>query len=205
MNHVYYLGGSPCCGKSTIAEKISGKYGFQYYKADDYLFEFIGKGVKDGDELLKCISEMSLDQLWLRNPDKLNEEQLIIYEKLFPYFMAELGKLNRNKPIITEGAAFLPNLIDKMGVAKTRYICIVPTREFQIKHYSKRPWVNDYLSSCSDKEKAFNNWMERDVLFALSVLKQANEKGYATLVVDGNKGINENLLFVEKCFELDFY
>jgi len=202
MNHIYYIGGSPCCGKSTIAKKISEKYGFQYYKADDFLMEFIQKGVKNGDEWLRHISEMSLDQLWLRNPIKLNEEQLIIYEKIFPYFMTELDKLNKNTPIITEGAAFLPSLVDKIGIEKTRYICMVPTREFQIQHYSKRLWVNDYLSSCSDKEKAFNNWMERDVLFALSTMKQAREKGYATLVVDGNKDIDENQLFVEKCFEL---
>ena len=202
MNHIYYIGGSPCCGKSTIAEKISKKYGFQYYKPDDFLTEFIEEGVKDGDEWLKYISEMSLDELWLRAPEKMHEEELLTYEKLFPYFMAELDKLNKNTPIITEGAAFLPDLVYKIGVEKTRYICVVPTREFQIYHYSKRLWVNDYLSSCSDKEKAFSNWMERDVLFALSASKQAKEKGYATLVVDGNKGIDENQLFIEKCFEL---
>ena len=202
MNHIYYIGGSPCCGKSTIAEKISEIYGFQYFKADDFLSTFIEMGGKEGDEWLKRISEMSLDQLWLRNPVELNHEEHITYEKLFPYFITELEKLNNNTPIITEGAAFLPNLINKIGVAKTRYICMVPAREFQMQHYSKRSWVNDYLSSCSDKDKAFNNWMERDVLFALSVLKQAKEKGYPTLIVDGTKDINENLLFIEKCFNL---
>jgi adenylate kinase family enzyme len=37
MNNIYILGGSPCCGKSTIAEKICEKYGIQYYKVDNYL------------------------------------------------------------------------------------------------------------------------------------------------------------------------
>lgn len=202
MENVYYLGGSPCCGKSTIAEKLSKKYGFQYHKVDDFLVDFTSKGGADGDEWLKHISTMTLDQLWLRNPHILNEEELVTYEKLFPYFMSSLENLNKDTPIITEGAAFLPRLVNQIGVDKTHYVCMVPTREFQINHFKKRLWVNDYLLSSSDKEKAFRNWMDRDVLFAQSAIKQAGEVGYATLVVDGTNNIDENLLFIEKCFKL---
>ena len=28
----YFIGGSPCSGKSTVAEMLSEKYGFYYYK-----------------------------------------------------------------------------------------------------------------------------------------------------------------------------
>jgi len=204
MKHIYYLGGSPCAGKSTIAEMIAKKYGFQYFKVDELLIDFITRGSEDGDKWLKYISEMSLDQLWLRDPIELNEEELLTYEKLFPYFISELDKLDRNTPIITEGAAFLPRLVNKLGVDKTHYVCMVPSRDFQIHHFKKRLpiWINNYLSSCSDKEKAFNNWMERDVLFALSASEQARELNYATLVVDGSKNLDENLLFIESLFKL---
>jgi 2-phosphoglycerate kinase len=197
---IYYIGGSPCCGQSTIAERISETYGFQYYKADDFLMEFIAKGGEDGDEWLKYVSEMSLDQLWLRAPEKLNEEELLTYKRLFPYFTEEINKLDKNIPVITEGAAFLPSLVNEAGIS--HYVCIVPTREFQIRHYSERLWVNDYLSQCSDKQKAFSNWMERDALFALSALNQAKEIGYTTLVVDGSKTIDENYQFVIEAFGL---
>ena len=62
--------------------------------------------------------------------------------------------------------------------------------------------MKDYPASCSDKEKAFSNWMERDGLFALSVLKQAKEIGYTTLVVDGTTSIDENYRFVINTFGL---
>ncbi|MCL2084714.1 MAG: AAA family ATPase [Oscillospiraceae bacterium] len=202
MREIYFIGGSPCCGKSTIAEKISEKYGFLYYKADDFLTEFIEKGGADGHEWLKYVSEMSLDQLWLRAPEILNDEALLIYEKLFPYFINGLNKLDADTPIITEGAAFAPSLVYKAGVDKTHYVCLVPTKEFQIRHYSKRLWVKDYLELCSDKDKAFSNWMERDVLFALSVLSQAKEIGYAAFVVDGAKSIDESYQFVINAFSL---
>lgn len=164
--------------------------------------EFTSKGGDSGDDWLKHVSTMTLDQLWLRNPHTLNEEELVTYEKVFPYFISGLGKLNKDTPIITEGAAFLPRLVNQIGVDKTHYVCMVPTREFQIHYYKKRLWVNDYLLSCSDKEKAFNNWMERDALFALSALAQARELAYATLVVDGSKTVDENLAFIESLFQL---
>ena len=202
MKTIYYIGGSPCCGKSTIAERICERYGFQYYKADDLLMEFIEKGEDNGDEWLKYVLGMSIDQLWLRAPEKLREEELLTYEKLFPYIMDGLNKLDKSTPIIAEGAAFLPSLVNKAGIDNKHYICIVPTREFQIRHFSERLWVNDYLESCSDKEKAFNNWMERDALFALSAMNQAQEIGYTTLVVDGAKSIDENYRLVIETFRL---
>jgi hypothetical protein len=201
LNHIYFIGGSPCCGKSTIAERISEAYGFQYYEPDKHLMQFIAKGGADGDEWLKYISMMSMDDSWLREPEVLNAEELITYEKLLPYFVAGLEQLSKNTPIITEGAAYLPDLIYKLGVDKSRYICMVPTKEFQIKYFSKREWVGDYLSPCSDKEKAFSNWMGRDVLFALAALKQARDKGYETLIVDGSKSIEENYRFVIEVFK----
>lgn len=202
MKNIYYLGGSPCCGKSTIAEKLSHQYGFQYYKVDDFLDEFISKGGDDGDEWLKHVSTMTLDQLWLRDPYILNKEELVTYEKLFPYYISALEKLNNDTPIITEGAAFLPSLVNQLGIDKMHYICIVPSKEFQLLYYKKRLWVNDYLSSCSNKEKAFSNWMERDALFALSTLEQAEKAGYKTLVVDGTKSVEDNYNFVVEAFGL---
>lgn len=33
-SHVYWIGGSPCSGKSTIAEMITKDYGYTYYQCD---------------------------------------------------------------------------------------------------------------------------------------------------------------------------
>lgn len=46
MSDIYYIGGSPSSGKSTVAEIIADKFGFHYYKVDDYLESFTIKGAK---------------------------------------------------------------------------------------------------------------------------------------------------------------
>lgn len=33
----YWIGGSPCCGKSTISEMLIKEFGFDMYKCDDHL------------------------------------------------------------------------------------------------------------------------------------------------------------------------
>jgi len=199
MQKIYYIGGSPCSGKSTIAEMICQKYGFQHYKADDFLMDFVAKGVEDGNDWLTYVSEISPDRLWLKDPEKLCEEELLTYKNLYPYFSEAISNLDKNTPIIAEGVAFLPSLVK---TAKSQYICVVPAKEIQVNHYSKRTWINDYLTPYADKEKAFENWMGRDALFALSVLDQAKEMGYATLIVDGVKDIEENYRFIVEAFGL---
>ncbi len=202
MRQIYYIGGSPCCGKSTVAEMISKKYNFQYFKVDDLLEVYINKGAKLSKPLLSKIAVMSLDEIWLREPEIQNLEEQDIYNEMFEFILEDLNKLNSEVPIITEGAAFLPKLISEIGVGKSNYICMVPTNEFQYEMYSQRPWVMQYLEGCSNKELAFENWMKRDYLFADSVLNDATTLGYSTLIVDGKRTIDENLDTIEEVFKV---
>ena len=45
---VLFIGGSPCSGKSTVAERISKEYGAYYFKVDDFLDEFINIAAEKG-------------------------------------------------------------------------------------------------------------------------------------------------------------
>lgn len=202
MGEIYYLGGSPCCGKSTIAKMLADKYGYPYFKADDFLEDYIAKGATDKKPLLSIISKMTLDEIWLRNPEEQNREELKIYREMFEYVLNDLKLLDNGIPIVAEGAIFLPELMSELGVDKSHYICMVPTNEFQYEKYSKRPWVHHYLKGCSNEKLAFENWMQRDYLFASTVLNDANKLGYSTLIVDGTKSIKINFSIVENILNL---
>jgi hypothetical protein len=68
---------------------------------------------------------------------------------------------------------------------------LVPTKAFQLYHYSQRPWITQILKDCDDPEQAFDNWMMRDHLFGQEILRQAKARQYGTLVVDGTLSIDE--------------
>lgn len=48
--NIYYIGGSPCSGKSTTAKILSEKYGLYYFAVDDYLDKYLESGAKKGYE-----------------------------------------------------------------------------------------------------------------------------------------------------------
>jgi hypothetical protein len=80
--------------------------------------------------------------------------------------------------------------VNEIKVDNHSYICIVPAKDFQYCHYKLRPWVPDILAECTDKEQAFENWMERDALFAVTVKEKADKFGYKSIITDGRIGID---------------
>lgn len=194
---IYCIGGSPCSGKSTVAAALAARYGITYFKADDYLDEFIPRGAATGLPICQRIRRMSTDETWLRPPDVQCREEFDFYREVFPFVMEKLQALHSPR-VIAEGAAFLPCLMADAA----HYIAITPSREFQISRYSQRPWVPHVLQDCSNKEQAFANWMERDALFARDIRCQCAQLGLHHLLTDGSVSPEERLAQVAAHFRL---
>ena len=194
---IYYIGGSPCSGKSTVAEALAARYELAYFKADDYLETFLARGAAAGLSVCQQIQAMSADENWLRPPEMQCREELAFYHEIAPFVMEKLAEISASR-VIAEGAAFLPCLMRNAA----RYIAITPSREFQFSRYRKRPWVPHILRDCSDKEAAFTNWMERDALFAEEVRHQCVQLSLPHLLTDGSVPPEARLQQVAEHFRL---
>ena len=212
MTQIFFIGGSPCSGKSSVAASIADTFDFNYFKVDDHLERYLAKGRLDGKPVCARVGGMTADQIWMREPAIQMMEEFEIYREIFAYVVQDLNDLRyrtRKAGIIAEGAAFLPELMaflpelmEKRGVGQQAYICMIPTSEFQNDHYRNRPWVADVLADCADKAQAFSNWMMRDVLFARAVRMDAANKGYPCIITDGKTGIGETVQQVCRSFGL---
>ena len=202
MINTYYIGGSPCTGKSTVAEILSKKYDLYYFKVDDFLDHYTKLGALNEYPICKQNVEWNAEQIWMREPLLQCEAEFDWYKEIFEYVIADLKQIHCKNGIITEGAAYVPKLIKQLGVPKDKYISITPTPEFQVYHFRKRKFVPYVLEGCSDKEKAFSNWMSRDILFAKEVQKQCLEEEYISVINDGNIGIEELVDIVSTHFGL---
>lgn len=191
ISKIYFIGGSPCSGKSTVTEHIVKHFNFTYYKIDDYLETYIRRGAYDKKPICFKQQQMSSDEIWMRSPLIQAEEEWQFYDEIFEYVMEDIQNLSKDKPIIAEGAAFKPDLMKQLGVLKENYICMIPSRDFQIEKYRQRDWIGYVIGECTDSKKAFENWMERDSLFAQKVQTNCNILGYTCLVNDGTKAIAE--------------
>ena len=186
FSKAYILGGSPCSGKSTIAEMLVAKYGFQYYKSDDYDPAHMQRSRPDRQPVMFKISKMSWDEIWSRSPSELLTDELTYYHERFPFILDDLCQLELQTPTIVEGAALLPDLIVQFPVKPSHVVYMVPTMEFQLHHYQQRPWIDAILKDCRDPKQAFDHWMKRDTLFCQEVIHLANASGFQVILVDGS-------------------
>jgi hypothetical protein len=129
------------------------------------------------------------DQIWLREPAAMAEEEWSFYEEIFPYLRQYLVE-NQDKPMILEGAGLLLHLISSLDL-DVSYLCITPSADFQKEQYAKREWVPYVLQNSSNPQLAFDNWMNRDILFAKRCRREAERLSYPHLLTDGSRRIEE--------------
>ena len=195
FNSCYVLGGSPCSGKSTLAERLSCTYDLPYYKADDHMWRHLNQADPKLQPTMAAYSKMSWDEIWSQPVNKQVKDVFAYYTEQFPMILDDLFEYCDQGPIIMEGIAFLPELVYAWGVPFNRALFLVPSKAFQIGYYAQREWVQPILDSCRDPDQAFASWMERDHQCGLGILQQVKACEYQTVIVDESTN-------PEKIFEL---
>jgi 2-phosphoglycerate kinase len=202
FSQAYILGGSPCSGKSTIAERLASQYNLQYYKVDDHDQEHTRRAQPDRHPVMFTYSTMSWNAIWLRPVPLQVQEEFAYYRERFEMIVQDLEQYDVGTPIILEGAAYFPDLIRPYHDNPQKVIYLVPTKDFQVHHYQQRPWIKHILKDCDNPRQALENWMMRDHLFGQEVLRQAQAHHYQTIVVDGKQSIDEQFESVTSYWRL---
>src|SRR5512133_3459868 len=197
LSHVYWLGGSPCAGKSSIADTLSQRYGMQLYRCDEAFYRHLNQITPDEQPVFYQVMHLSSEDLWMRPVAQQVEETIEIYREEFPLILADLLALPLDRPILAEGAALMPDLVAALLADPRRGMWVVPSPEFQRHHYKQRDWWWDVVRECSDPRQAFEHWRQRDSQFALQVAELAQVRGFGLLRVDGQTSLAENAALVE--------
>lgn len=197
LSHIYWIGGSPCTGKTTIARKLAAEYGFTYYKCDDCYDDHMSRSTPYQHPHMYKIKDETWDQIWSTQFCSLTVEEQIedvvrVYEEQFSLILEDLLSRPKTTPIVVEGAALLPYKVAPLLTDLNHAIWMVPRLEFQIEHYKKRDWIHRILNQYKNPDLAFSNWMKRDSGFAEKVVRDAEDMGLKTLCVDGIFSIDVN-------------
>ena len=198
---LYMIGGSPCSGKSTIASLLTQQYGLLHIKLDDLTDQMMDQARANAKPISLLRQDRSPDQIWLRHPEEMADEEWRFYEEIFPYVASYLLE-HQEKPHLVEGAGLLPHLVKSLDGPAVSYLCLTPTADFQTKHYQQREWVPYVLEDTSNPEQAFENWMQRDILFAQMVRKEAKKLGYPSLMTDGSRSEKETAEEIARLLKL---
>jgi hypothetical protein len=202
LSHVYWIGGSPCAGKSSIASTLAETYGITLYRADDAYVRHEKIVTPQSQPVFYRLTHCTSDELWMRPVELQVVEEIALYREEFPLILEDLLALPKT-PILVEGAALLPECVVPLVLETRRAIWLLPTAEFQWYHYERRGWAKEVVSTCTQPEQAFQNWMQRDIEFARRVQQEARQAGMCVLVVDGTRSLVENTAFVESYLQMD--
>jgi len=191
INTAFILGGSPCSGKSTLAGLFATRCNLFFYSVDAQDRNHIARIDKERHPVMARVHQMSWEEIWMRPVDLLVQDELDYYAERIELINQDLACFDSDQKIIMEGAALLPDLLERLPVDKLRAVFVIPTYSFQRSHYEKRGFIHEILAECKDPGTAFDNWMRRDHLFGEEVKRQANLRGYPVLVVDGSEDIEQ--------------
>jgi hypothetical protein len=201
--NVYWIGGSPCSGKSSVADAIAARHCLGQYNCDEAYERHRTMTTADRFPVFYRLHVASAEDLWvLRSVEQQVAEEIQLYREEFPLILEDLEALFADGQMVAEGAALLPELIAGLGVHCERAVWIVPTEAFQREHYARRAWRHDVVKDCSDPDRAWENWMARDAGFALAVAEQARSLGFKVLTTDGTRSIDDAVRLVEAHFGL---
>jgi hypothetical protein len=202
LAHVYWLGGSPCSGKSSVADTLVAKYGWQLYRCDEAYEHHRSIVTSEEQPIFSQLSTLTGDALWIRPLAQQISEEISLYQEEFPPILDDLCALPKTMPVLVEGAALLPHLVTPLLATRHQALWMVPVPDFQIKHYIRREWAQEIVATCTDPEQAFTNWMQRDISFAAYITQKAIEQELFLIQVNGSHTLEENTRMVERHFQI---
>ena len=201
LENVFWLGGSPCAGKSSISNILANRFDLNVYHVDE-AFDAHSQHLNPVlHPALTKWGKSSWNQRWMQSVDSLVKEVIACYREHFSLIVEDILSVPKGKPVLVEGTALLPSQVAKVLPTRNHAIWIVPTADFQLEYYSKREWICGVLEQCDDSEAAFQNWMERDSRFASWVMAEVKALGLEFLEVDGERTIEENAMAIAAHFQ----
>jgi len=202
LEGVFWLGGSPCAGKSSVSEIISSRFGLDVYHVDEAFEAHAQRFDPARHPALAKWSNSSWDQRWMRPVKSLVQEAIDCYREHFTMVLKDILSLPKLRSVLVEGTSLLPAQVAGVLSRQSSAIWLIPTADFQRSHYSKRDWLRGILAQCSKPDEAFDNWMERDSRFAQWLETEASACHFALLRVDGTRTIEQNAEAVATHFQL---
>lgn len=177
-----WIGGSPCSGKSSVAESLGSALDLPVYHADEFFDQHAKRA--SSDSVFACITTWSPEQIFLRDIGEMLADFVKLAYEEFPMILADLSKEDYQEGVIVEGCAILPELVKPLLDSQNEALCLIPTEQFQRLHYAKRPWKDTILEQTSDPKQAWENWRIRDVQYSEVVRQQAEDVGIPIITVD---------------------
>ena len=186
LEHVYWIGGASCAGKSTVARRIAAQHDLHVYATDDVMTDHARRSTAEDAPLLRKFMAMDMDERWLnRSPKALLETFHWFQGEGFNLIIEDLLELPSEPGVIAEGFRLLPRLVKPLLSETTHAVWLLPTPAFRQSVIDSRggsKW--SFLAKTSDPERALRNLLERDRMFTDTLREETARLKLPAIEVD---------------------
>jgi len=178
----FWLGGSACAGKSTIAALLAQRFDLNLYRWDEH-FEAHRRRAR-GEPGRWPAFEKVMDQpaaALFTAPAEVRAAELTgFYRDEFAMVLEDVALLPPHRPVLVEGAGVDPVGLRTLGVARHRALWLLAPEPLRRQRYRdhRANEVAETLRECPDPTAAFAVWMARDEARRERTLSTTAAAGY---------------------------
>lgn len=188
LSQVRWVGGGSGAGKTTLAQRLSDRYGVRVYSCDETIRAHSAALGAAAAPLLDGFRRMSMDQRWVRrDPQTMYASFPWFQGEGFDLIIEDLRTLPPDEVVVAEGFRLLPHLIRPYLTDPRHAVWLIPTPAFRRDAFTRRDAREAFWRRTSDPHRALANLLDRDRIFTDAVAADANHNGLATIVMDGNR------------------
>jgi len=201
MGRVFFLGGSACAGKTSVARLLAARHGLSLYSVDDRFTEHRKRADRERHPGFARLMDREPRELWANSPEAQADELIAFYRDEMEMNLEDLAGFPG--PVLAEGVGLLPELVAPLLGEEMTAAFLVSTADFRRSVYCRRgPLVAELLAQCPDPEAAFVRWMARDDLVAARISDEARREGLTVVSVDGTGSLEQVAAAVEEAWRL---
>jgi len=208
LQNVYFLIGTACGGKTTMANAIAKKYGYTHFN-DNYHEENFSHWEKIRDERYKNSPEYTESENYdweyhfNRPPEEYDASLMKGYNEYLEYAIIEIIKLAQKNTVIAD--MWLPCDLAKQIISYNRIACLLASPELVVRDYFERDDHRDIYEAImrlNDPEKALENTKNVFKYGVQKTIDEVQKSGLFYIMRTEESTVENTLAMLEKHFGL---
>jgi len=200
LARVFWIGGAPDAGKTSVATALARRHGFPVYHFDRHELAHFTRATPELQPALWAAhpDRMTTEERWLgAPPEELAAQTIACWSERCLMAFDDLAAISGDGPIIAEGPGFFPQLVAPFLTDPRNAIWLIPDEAFKRRSALARGKPGNRHET-SDPNRATANLIARDLLMGACIRRQCQALGLLAITITGAESIDAVVSRVEE-------